>query len=84
MNLTVEIPDEIFYDINESKQSLTNKLREKLAIELYKNSKITLTQGAKLLACDVYDFISLLNKNSIPVIDDYNIEDEIKNIKSLM
>jgi len=84
MNLTVEIPDEIFYDINESKQSLTNKLREKLAIELYKSSKITLTQGAKLLACDIYDFISLLNKNSIPVIDDYNIEDEIKNIKSLM
>jgi len=84
MNLTVEIPDEIFYDINESKQSLTNKLREKLALELYKSSKITLTQGAKLLACDIYDFISLLNKNSIPVIDDYNIEDEIKNIKSLM
>jgi len=79
MNLIVEIPDDIFYDINETKQNLTKKLKEKLALELYKSGKITLTQAAKLSSNDVYDFVKLLKDNSIPLIDDYDIEDELKN-----
>ena len=77
MNLAVNIPDNIFFGINETEQSLTQMLKEKLALELYKSNQISITQGAKILSIDIYEFINFVSKNGIPVIDDYNIEDEM-------
>ena len=37
MNLAINIPDNIFFGINETEQSLTQLLKEKLALELYKS-----------------------------------------------
>ena len=36
MQLTLNIPDNIFFGINETEKSLTQILKQKLAIELYK------------------------------------------------
>ena len=77
MNLAINIPDNIFFGINETEQSLTQLLKEKLALELYKSHQISLTQGAKMLSMDIYEFMSFVSKNGIPVIDDYDIEDEV-------
>ena len=59
-------------------------LKEKLALELYKSAQISLTQGAKIVSMDIYDFMALLSKNNIAVIDDYNIADEVANDKRLL
>jgi predicted HTH domain antitoxin len=72
MDISIKVPDNIFYGINESKDALANMLKEKLALELYKSHKISLTQGAKLLSLDIYEFINLLKRNDIAVIDDYD------------
>ncbi len=47
MNLAISIPDNIFFGINQTKESLTNIIKEKLALELYKTHQISLSQGAK-------------------------------------
>ncbi len=84
MNLAINIPDNIFFGINETEQSLTQLLKEKLALELYKSHQISLTQGAKMLSMDIYEFMSFVSKNGIPVIDDYDIEDEVAFAKSIL
>jgi len=84
MNIAIEIPDNIFFGINQSKQNLSKMLKEKLALELYKTHQITLTQGAKMLSMDIYEFISFVSKNGVPVIDDYDIEEEVNIAKSIL
>jgi predicted HTH domain antitoxin len=83
MQLAIEIPDELFLSINESKQNLIQIAKQKLAIELYKNHKISISQGAKFLEMDIYSFMKLLNKYQIPTIYDYDIEAELDALKGL-
>ena len=77
MQLAIDIPDELFLSINESKQNLIQIAKHKLALELYKNHKISISQGAKFLDMDIYAFMRLLNEHKIPAIDDYDIEAEL-------
>ena len=84
MRLSINLPDNIFFGINQTEQSLTQLLKEKLALELYKSAQISLTQGAKIVSMDIYDFMALLSKNGIEVISDYDIEDEVANAKRLL
>jgi len=84
MNLAIEIPDNIFFGINETEQSLTQLLKEKLALELYKSHQISLSQGAQMLSLDIYEFMSFVSKHEIPVIDDYDIADEVALAKSIL
>ncbi len=77
MQLSIEIPDDLFLSINEDENSLASLAKQKLTLELYKKHKISLSQGAELLDMDIYTFMQLLNKNEIPVMDDYDIESEL-------
>ena len=83
MQLAIEIPDELFLSINESKHNLMQMAKQKLALELYKNHKISISQGAKFLEMDIYSFMKLLNQYQIPAIDDYDIEAELNALKGL-
>ncbi len=83
MQLDIDIPDELFLSINESKQSLAMLAKQKLALELYKTHKISMSQGAKLLNKDIYSFMKFLNEYQIPAIDDYDIEAELRYIKDV-
>jgi len=84
MQLSINLPDNIFFGINQTEQSLSEMLKEKLALELYKSSQISITQGAKIVGFDIYDFMALLKKNKIEVIEDYDIEDEVSIAKRLL
>ncbi len=81
IQLAINIPDDLFLSINESSQNLVNIAKQKLTLELYKNHKISIAQGAKFLEMDIYAFMKLLNEHQIPAIDDYNIEAELKVLK---
>jgi predicted HTH domain antitoxin len=83
MQLAIEIPDELFLSINESKQNLVQLAKQKLGLELCKNHKISISQGAKFLDMDIYSFMKLLNHNHIPVIDDYDIEAELEALRGM-
>lgn len=77
MQLSIDISDELFLSINESKQNLVQIAKQKLALELYKSHKISISQGAKFLDMDIYSFMKLLNQYEIPAIDDYDIKAEL-------
>lgn len=83
MQLAIDIPDELFLSINESKQNLIQIAKQKLALELYKSHKISISQGAKFLDTDIYSFMKLLNKYQIPAIDDYDIEAELEALRGI-
>jgi len=83
MQLAIEIPDELFLSINESKQNLVQLTKQKLALEFYKSHKISISQGAKFLDMDIYTFMKLLNHNHIPAIDDYDIEAELEALRGI-
>lgn len=83
MQLAIEIPDELFLSINESKQNLVELAKQKLTLELYKSHKISISQGAKFLEMDIYTFMKLLNHNHIPAIDDYDIEAELETLRGI-
>jgi len=51
---------------------------------LYKSAQISLTQGAKIVSMDIYDFMAILSQNKIEVISDYDIEDEVANANRLL
>jgi len=78
MQLAIDIPDDLFLSINETQQNLVQMVKQKLALELYKNHKISISQGAKFVNMDIYSFIKILNEHQIPAIDDYDIEAELK------
>ncbi len=84
MNLAIDIPDNIFFGINQSKQSLVELLKEKLALELYSSHQISISQGAKMLSIDIYSFMILVSKNNIAIINDYDILDEVSNAKNIL
>ncbi|KIM11776.1 MAG: hypothetical protein KU38_06305 [Sulfurovum sp. FS08-3] len=84
MQLAIDIPDNIFYGINQTPQSLTKLMKEKLVLELYKLHQISLSQGAKMLSMDIYTFMELVSQNGIAVIDDYDILDEVARAKSIL
>ncbi len=84
MQLSINIPDNIVFGINETEQSLTQLLKQKLALELYKSQQISITQGAKLSSMDIYEFMKLLKENNIPVINDYDIEEEVEAARRLL
>ena len=79
MQLSINIPDNIFFGINETEKSLTQILKQKLAMELYMSHQISITQGAKLVSMDIYAFMKLLSEHKIPV-----IEDEVANAEKLL
>ena len=83
MHLTIDVPDNIFFGINETEQNLTQLLKQKLAMELYKSHQVSLSQGSSIAAMDIYAFMELLSQNRIPVIDDYDIEKEISTVQRL-
>jgi predicted HTH domain antitoxin len=80
MQLAIEIPDDIFLSINESKQNLATIAKQKLALDLYKSHKISISQGAKFLGMDIYEFMRFLDSYKIPAIDDYDISSELKEL----
>ena len=84
MNIAINIPDNIFFGINETEQSVTQLLKQKLALELYKSHQISLSQGAKIVSMDIYEFMTFVSKNGIPVIEDYDIADEVATAKSIL
>ena len=83
MHLTIDVPDNIFFGINETEQSLTQLLKQKLAMELYKTHQISLSQGSSIAEMDIYAFMELLSRYHIPVIDDYDIEEEVSRAQRL-
>ncbi len=75
--MTIEIPDQLLAQIGISIEALMLKL----AIELFKEEKITLGQGSQLAGIHQIQFQRELAKCKIPI--HYDIEDFEEDMKTL-
>ena len=83
MQIAIDIADEQFLSINESKSNLVEMAKQKLAFEFYRSHKISISQGASFLGKDIYSFMKLLSEHKIAVIDDYDIKAELDALKDI-
>jgi len=84
MKVTIDIPDKFSYLGDHLK--LKKEIKQKYALSLYRDEKISLSAAAEIAGIDIYEFIAECKRNNIPVIS-YSSEELDKeldnfNIKS--
>jgi len=69
--LTVAIPvsHALVTALNMGLDEIAAAMRQEYALALYQSGKITLSQGAELCGVDLYGFMALLSRASIPATD---------------
>jgi predicted HTH domain antitoxin len=82
-DLTLKVPEEILYTLNETKSNFIKKMKFYTAIELYKMHKLSMGKAAELAEMNKTDFMFELNKHEIPAID-YEEEDFKEEIERIM
>jgi predicted HTH domain antitoxin len=81
--LTLNIPEEILYTLNETKNDFINKMKLYTAMELYKIQKLSLGKASELAEMNKIDFMFELGKYEIPVIN-YDVDDFKEEVEWIM
>lgn len=63
----INIPEEILLDLHEDKDDFTNYVKRMIAVDLYKNKKISLGYCADIAGLPKEDFIQFLGESQISV-----------------
>jgi predicted HTH domain antitoxin len=76
----LNIPQDILYSLNETKDGFTKKLKLYAAMELYRMQKLSMGKASELAEMDKIDFMFQLGKHDIPSInyDEDDFRDEIE------
>jgi len=77
MNITIAIPDELAYSINEPKQSLMQKAKYAFVMTLLAEHKLSISQAAHWLELSVYETMQLAGQQQIDLIDVDDLADEL-------
>jgi predicted HTH domain antitoxin len=72
--ITLNIPEDILYTLNEDKAGFTKMLKYYAAMELYRSHKLSMGKAAELAEMNKADFMYELGKNGIPSID-YDVQE---------
>ena len=81
--ISFNIPEYLLNSLNQNKEEFTRESRLFIAIQLFKNHKITSGQGAEIAGIGKYEFILQLDKSGIDFInyDPSEIDEELKSLK---
>lgn len=72
--LTLKVPEDILYTLNESRSDFIIKMKLYTAIELYRMKKLSMGKASELAEMNKIDFMFELGKHDIPAIN-YDIDD---------
>jgi len=80
--LTLCVPEEILYTLNETKNDFIKKMKLYTAIELYRMQKLSMGKASELAGINKIDFMFELGKYEIPAIhyDEDDFKEEIERI----
>jgi predicted HTH domain antitoxin len=67
MKVTINLPDKYSYLGNYSK--LERDIKQKYALSLYREEKLSLSAAAEIAGMNLYDFMTECKKHNIPVIN---------------
>lgn len=77
MNITIDMPDELAYTINEPQQSLMQKAKQAFVMTLLAEHKLSISQAAHWLELSVYDTMKLAGQQHIDLINVDDLADEL-------
>ena len=83
IELTVQIPEDILYTLNETKKEFTRKMKLYAAGELYRLGKLSMGKAAELAGMNKVDFLFELGRYDIPAIN-YDEDDFGEEIAQVM
>ncbi len=73
--VSINVPEEILLDLHEDENGFTEYMKRMLAIDLYKNKKVSLGYCASVAEMTKEEFIRLLGMNGISIFS-FDSEDE--------
>ncbi len=82
VELKLNVPEEIFYTLNESKEDFSLKIKFYTAMELFKEHKLSLGKASELADMNKIDFMFELGKYEVPIID-YDKDDFREELKRI-
>jgi predicted HTH domain antitoxin len=72
--VTIPVSEAILTAANMGKEEMAAAMSREYATKMFHQGKLTLVQAAELCSLDIYDFLSVLSRAGIPVIN-YDPED---------
>ena len=70
----IPVSNSILTSLNMEAEEIGLSMRKEFAIKSFRDGKLTIAQGANFCGMNIYDFISSISQEGIPIID-YSIED---------
>lgn len=80
--VNIDLPADILLTINESEKELKQRIKISLAIDLYRNQKITIGKAAQIVGVSRFEFETILSENNIPI-SNLSLEDVLNDIEKL-
>ena len=80
--IIVTVSDSILTSLNMEADEIAHSMCKEFALKSFRDGKLTLAQGAIFCGMNIYDFISIVSKAGIPIID-YSIEDVYRELAIL-
>lgn len=81
--ISFNIPEYLLISLNQNKEEFISESRLFIAMQLFKNHKITSGQGAEIAGIGKYEFILQLDKGGIDFInyDPSELDEELKSLR---
>jgi len=80
--INIELPSDILLTINETEKELKERIKISLAIQLYKQNKVTIGKASQIAGLARLGFETLLSDNEMPI-SNLSIEDVLGDIEKL-
>lgn len=65
--VSFNVPEEIILDLHESRNDFTDYIKATVAVDLYKNKKVSLGYCAEVAGMTKEEFIQFLGKNEVSI-----------------
>lgn len=73
--VSINVPEEILLDLHEDKKDFADYMKKMLALDLYKNKKVSLGYCASVAEMTKEDFVQYLGMNGVSIFS-FGSEDE--------
>lgn len=80
--INIDLPSDILLTINESEDELKSRIKTSLAIQLYRQQKVTIGKASQIAGVSRLEFESILSENQISI-SNLSLDDVLGDIKKL-
>jgi len=80
--INIDLPSDILLTINESENELKKRIKVSLAIQLYRQQKVTIGKASQIASVSRFEFETILSENEIPI-SNLDLEDVLGDIEKL-